>query len=438
MVPLTTAGERSQGEQSQPNLKLIIHRTIHQLLDREEERPGWYGDPLSTAWVGLALQAHDGHTDEIADIADELEDWFADVQVSHEYQVAALGLMAEFFQQFDRGRPIYDEIRDQFFAQIDEEIARREESDGPDAARFQFFNSYIYLYCALVGIKAYDALDEYREFLSSEVEGQREATWTEYDRMAFVETVALEVAEYDAKECRDVLQKMRRVDEEDLNEYELIPLVWFFQEQQDAIRDALSQEKFAQEVVAEIRQNLWQRLYDELPFELYLADEIGYEFTPDVQQLALLDQLLGRLDNSIRVFSAEQLEEHEAEVAEEKDQAIRENRRRKNIIEVGAAMLIGFILVDVVIAYPPSASFMDASHFVQGITVFLLMHMEWRLEDISKDFGLTESVPMVRDVVNMVEDRNWPAWILRLAFGLIGAGVVGYFWVDIQAFFLAF
>lgn len=437
MVPLTSS-EQSQGEQSQPDLKLIIHRTIHQLLDREEEQPGWYGDPLSTAWIGLALQAHDGHSDEIADIADELEDWFADAQISHEYQVAALGLMAEFFQQYDRGRPIYGDIREQFFAQIDEEIARRKESDGPDAAQFQFFNSYIYLYCALVGIKAYDALDEYRAFLSSEVEGQREATWTEYDRMAFVETVALEVAEYDAEECRDVLQKMRRVDEEDLNKYELIPLVWFFQEQQDAMRDALSEEKFAQEVVDEIRQNLWQRLYDELPFELYLADEIDYEFTPDVQQLALLDHLLGRLDNSIQVFSEEQLEEHEAEVAEEKDQIIRENRRRKNIIEVLAAMLIGFILVDIVIAYPPSAPFMDASNFVQGITVFLLMHMEWRLEDISRDFGLTDSVPMVRDVVNMVEDRNWPAWILRLLFGLVGAGVIGYFWADIQAFFMAF
>lgn len=438
MVPLTTSGEQSLEEQSQPDLKLIIHRTIHQLLDREEEQPGWYGDPLSTAWVGLALQAHDGHSDEIADISDELEDWFADAQISHEYQVAALGLMAEFFQQYDRGRPIYDDIREQFFAQIDKEIARREESDRPDAARFQFFNSYIYLYCALVGIKAYDALDEYRAFLSGEVEGQREATWTEYDRMAFVETVALEVAEYDAEECRDVLQKMRRVDEEDLNEYELIPLVWFFQEQQDAMRDALSGEKFAQEVVDEIRQNLWQRLYDELPFELYLADEIDYKFTPDVQQLALLDHHLGQLDNSIQVFSEEQLEEHEAEVAEEKDQTVRENRRRKNIIEVLAAMLVGFILVDIVIAYPPSAPFMDASHFVQSITVFLLMHMEWRLEDISRDFGLTDSVPMVRDVINMVEDRNWPAWILRLLFGLVGAGVVGYFWADIQAFFMAF
>lgn len=438
MVPLTTNGEQSQGGQSQPDLKLIIHRTIHQLLDRERERPGWYGDPLSTAWVGLALQTHDGHSDEMADIADELEDWFADAQVTYEYQVAALGLMAEFFQQYDRGRPIYDDIREQFFARIDEEIARREGSEGPDAAQFQFFNSYIYLYCALIGIKAYDTLDEYREFLSREVAGHREATWTEYDRMAFVETVALEVAEYDAEECRDVLQKMRRVDEEDLNEYELIPLVWYFQEQQDAMRDALSEEKFAQEVVDEILQNLWQRLYDELPFELYLADEIDYEFTPDVQQLALLDQLLGRLDNSIRVFSAEQLDEHVAEVAEEKEQTIRENRRRKNIIEVLASMLIGFILIDVVIAYPPSASFMDAPHFVQGITVFLLMHLEWRLEDISRDFGLTESVPMVRDWVNMVEDRNWPAWILRLMFGLIGAGAVGYFWTDIQAFFSAF
>lgn len=51
---------------------------------------------------------------------------------------------------------------------------------------------------------------------------------------------------------------MRRVDDENLNEYELIPLVWFFQEQQDGMRDALSEEKFAQEVVNEIRQNLWQ------------------------------------------------------------------------------------------------------------------------------------------------------------------------------------
>lgn len=433
MVPLTTTGE-----QSQPDLKLIIHRTVHQLLDRECDRPGWYGDPLSTAWVGLALQAHNGHADEIADIADELEDWFDDAQISHEYEVAALGLIAGFFQQYDRGRPIYDAIEDQLFTRIDEEITRHEERVGPDGARFQFFSSYIYMYCALVGIKAYDSLDEYREFLSGEVEGQQEAMWTEYDRMAFVETVALEVAEYDPEECREVLQKMRRVDEETLNEYELIPLVWFFQQQQDAMRDALSEEKFAQEVVDEIRQNLWQRLYDELPFELYLADEIDYEFTPDVQQLALLDQLLGRLDNSIRVFSEEQLDDYETEVAEEKNQAIKENRRRKNITEVTVAMLLGFILVDIVIAYPPSASFMDASHFVQGIVVFLLMHLEWRLEDISKDFGLTESVPMVRDTVNMVEDRNWPAWILRLVFGLVGAGVVGYFWADIQAFFLAF
>lgn len=432
MVPLTTSGE-----QSQPDLKLIIHRTIHQLLDRERERPGWYDDPLNTAWVGLALQAHDGHTDEIADIADELNDWFGDTRVSHEYEVAALGLMGKFFQQYDRGRPIYEDIENQFFARLDEEITRREEVSGQGASKFQFFNSYVYLYCALVGIKAYDKLDQYRGFLAGEVDGQRKSTWTEYDQMAFVETVALQVAEYNPEECRQVLKKMRLVDDEDLNEYELIPLVWFFQEQQDAIRDALSEEKFAQEVVDDVRQNLWQRLYDELPFELYLADEIDYKFTPDIQQLALLDQLLGRLDNSIRVFSEEQLEEHEAEVAEKKDHTIRENRRRKLIGYVATSFLLGFILVDLVITYPPPASSVNAPTFVQGIVAFLLMHLEWRLEDISRDFGLTENVAIVRDIVDMVENRNWPAWILRLAFGLIGWGVVGYFWADIQAFFLA-
>lgn len=66
------------------------------------------------------------------------------------------------------------------------------------------------------------------------------------------------------------------------------------------------------------------------------------------------------------------------------------------------------------------------------------MHLEWRLEDISKDFGLTESVSMVCDVVSMVADRNWLAWILRLLFGLVGAAVVGYFWAPIQAFFQTF
>lgn len=435
MVPVTDSGKRTP-----PDLKLIVHRTVHQLLNRERERPGWYGDPLTTSWVGLALQTHDGYQDEIADIADELEEWYDDASVSYEFEIAALGLMGKFFRQYDRGQSIYEEIEDEFFAQLDEEQERREavmDRTG-DQPRFQFFESYIYLYCALVGIKAYDRLDEYREFLADEVDAQRQSTWTEYDRMAFVETVALKVAEYDQDECHTVLNKMRRVDIEDLNDYEFIPLVWFFQEQQDAIRDALSEEDFVQEFVDEVRQNLWQRLYDELPFELYLSDEIEYEFTPDLQQLALLDQILGRLENSIQVFSEQQLAEHDAEIAEDKEEDIRVNRRRKLMGYVATSFLLGFLAIDFVITYPPPASSVSTPLFVQGIAVLLMMHLEWRLEDISQDFELTEKVRLVQDIVETVEDRNWPAWILRLAFGLIGWAIVGYNWSAIQSFFKAF
>lgn len=438
MVPVTTAGETTPDDLSQPDFKLVIHRTVHQLLEREEERPGWYGDPLSTAWVGLSLQAHDGRQDDVADIAAELEDWYEDASVDHEFEVAALAFMGKFFKEYDRGRPIYDDIEDQFFAKLDEERDRREASDGPDAPQFQFFESYVYLYCALVGITAYDRLDEYREFLDSEVAGQRQSTWTEYDRMAFVETVALEVAEYDPDTCRSVLNKMRKVDVEELNEYEFIPLVWFFQEQQDAMRSALSDESFAQEMVDEIRQNLWQRLYEELPFELYLSDDIEYEFTPDVRQLALLDRLLGRLENKIVVFSQEQLAEHDAEVAEEKDEDIRANRRRKLTGYVAVSFLLGFIAIDYVITNPPPTSTVGTPLFVQGIAVLLMMHLEWRLEDISRNLPVLEENRLVQDIVDTVENRNWPAWILRLAFGLLGWTIVGYNWAAIQSFFTAF
>lgn len=434
MVPVTEVDDREQ-----PDLKLVIHRLVHQLIEQEQVRPGWYDNPLTTSWIGLALQAHDDHEDEISNIAGELEEWFGDATISNEFEVAALGLMGEFFKQYDRGRRAYEEIEDRFFEKLDEEKERREDTDeSEESPKFQFFSAHSYLYCALRGVKAYERLDDYRSFFWDEVEAQRERTWTEYNRMAFVETVALEVTEYDPDECRDVLGKMRRVDHENLSDYELIPLVWFFQNQQDALKRALPDEQFAHEFIDEVRQKLWRRLWSELPFERYLSDDIDYGFTPDIQQLALLDQLLGRLDNPIHVFSQEQLEEHEEEIAEEKDEAIRVNQIRKLWGYIGMSLLVGFILVDVIISYPPPIEQISSFWFVEAIIVSLLMHIEWRLEDLSRAYGLVDRYPIVRDFVESIEERNWPAWLLRSVFGIISGLIVAYLWPSIQVFFLAF
>jgi len=94
--------------------------------------------------------------------------------------------------------------------------------------------------------------------------------------------------------------------------------------------------------------------------------------------------------------------------------------------------------MDYVITNPPAASTVDTQLFVQGIAVLLMMHLEWRLEDISRNLAMLEDNRLVQDIVDTIEDRNWPAWILRLAFGLLGWAFVGYNWAAIQSFFTVF
>lgn len=434
MVPVTETDE-----QSAPDLNVVVHRTVHQLLKREEERPGWYGDPLDTAWVGIALQQHEGYRDRLSRVADELEEWFRDTEISHEFEVAALGLIGKFFGDYERGRPIYTEIEEQLFSKLEEEHERREAfRDVHSGPQLQFFASHIYLYCALVGIEAYDRLNQYRSFLYEEVENHRKKRWTEYERMAFVETVALRVKQYDARECRSVLKEMRKVDLEKLREDEIIPLTWFFQEQQEPILDTLRDEKLAQQLIDEIRQNLWQRLYDELPFQLYLSGEIEYKFSPNIRQLAQLDQLLGRLENSIRVFSERQLEKHDEAVAEEKNKRVRINRRRSRIGFVVGSFFLGFIAADAIVAHPPASTAIGAQRLVQVIMVIFMMILQWQLEGLSRDYSLTEKYEAIGDFVNTMEEGNWQAWVLRAVFGGIGGAAVGYGWPEIQTFFQSF
>lgn len=426
-------------EQSAPDLNVVVHRTVHQLLDREEERPGWFGDPLDTAWVGIALQLHDGYQDELSRVADELERWCQETRASHEFEVAALGLCGRFFSEYERGRPIYTKIEKDLFSKLEKEREKREvQRSILDKPKFQFFVSHVYLYCALVGIEAYDRLDEYRSFLYDEVRRQREKRWTEYNRMAFVETVALKAKEYDVGECRSVLEAMRKVDLKELRQDEIIPLTWFFQEQQGPLFDAMKDERWAQEMVDDIRQNLWQRLYDELPFELYLTGDVEYKFSPNVQQLALLDQLLGRLENSILVFSERQLEKHNSSVAEEKNNRIQINRRRSRIGFVLVSLLLGFIAADFIVAHPLSSTAGGAQTPVQVIMVILMMVLEWQFEGLSRDYKLTEKYKIVGDFVETVEGKKWPGRILRVVFGAVGWIVVGYGWSEIQAFFHSF
>lgn len=434
MVPVSKTDEKSA-----PDLNVVVHRTVHQLLEREEERPGWYGNPLDTAWVGIALQQHEGYRDRLSRVAGELEEWFRDTEISHEFEVAALGLVGKFFRDYERGRAIHTDIEGQLFSKLQEERERREAFKGVHSdPQFQFFVSHIYLYCTLVGIEAYDRLDQYQSFLYEEVESHRKKRWTEYERMAFVETVALRVKEYEARECRSVLKEMRKVDLEELREDEIIPLTWFFQEQQEPILDTLRGEKLAQQLVDEIRQNLWQRLYDELPFQLYLSGEIEYKFSPNVRQLAQLDQLLGRLENSIRVFSERQLEKHDEAVAEEKNKRVRVNRRRSRIGFVVGSFFVGFIAADVIVAHPPTSTAIGAQSLVQVIMVIFMMILQWQLEGLSRDYSLTEKYEAVGDFVDTMEEGNWPAWVLRAVFGGIGWAAVGYGWSEIQVFFQSF
>jgi hypothetical protein len=426
-------------EKSTPDLNLVVHRTVHQLLEREEERPGWYGDPLDTAWVGIALQQHEGYRDRVSRVADELEEWYRATEISHEFEVAALGLIGKFFGDYERGRPIYTDIEEQFFSKLEEERERREAfRDVHSDPQLQFFASHVYLYCALVGIEAYEQLYQHRSFLYGEVESHRQKRWTEYERMAFIETVALRVKEYDVRECRSVLKEMRTVDLEELREDEIIPLTWFFQEHQGPILDSLPDEKFAHQLVDEIRQNLWQRLYDELPFQLYLSGEIEYKFAPNVRQLAQLDQLLGRLENSIRVFSERQLEKHDQAVAEEKNKRVRVNRRRSRIGFVVGTFFLGFISADAIVAHPPTSTAIGAQSLVQVIMVIFMMILQWQLEGLSRDYSLTEKYEAIGDFVNTIEEGNWPAWVLRAVFGGIGWVAVGYGWSEIKAFFQLF
>lgn len=426
-------------ERSAPDLNVVVHRTVHHLLEREKERPGWYGDPLDTAWVGLALQQHEGYRDRLSKVADELEQWFRDTEIYHEFEVAALGLIGKFFRDYERGRPIYTDIEEQLFSELEEEHEKREAfRDVHSDPQFQFFASHIYLYCAPVGIEAYERLDQYQSFLYEEVESHRKKRWTEYERMAFVETVALRVKQYEARECRSVLKEMRKVDLKELREDEIIPLTWFFQEQQEPILDKLRGDTLAQQFVDEIRQNLWQRLYDELPFQLYLSGEIEYKFSPNVRQLAQLDQLLGRLENSIRVFSERQLEKHDDAVVEEKNKQVRVNRLRGRIGFVVSSFLLGFVAADIIIAQSPTLDSIGAQRGVQTITAILMMVLEWQLEGASRDYGIADTYEVVGDYVKTVEEGNWPAWILRAVFGLIAWFSVGYGWKEIQAFFQSF
>lgn len=307
MVPVMSG---SSGDVS--NLKLLLHRAVHYQYDQQLERPGWFGSPLTTACVGRSLQTHSDADEELRQIDDELDSWVSNQPFDRvtKAELAALGLVVAYFNARPDDRGVPDAVGDLFKDELNREIDRYERRAGERVKdpELQFFGTPLYVFCAWVGIRTFDLIEEYDTFFGTLLDDHRDPEWPNAVWLAYLEPIRLERSGYDAETCESVRTKLQQLDIEDLNVSALFPLLWFIEEYWPKVADRV-ETGAATAVIEDLRTHAWQRLYSQYDQGNVLTDGTGNPgVKPNFEDLTFLDRVLGDAETNLTVLTETELE----------------------------------------------------------------------------------------------------------------------------------
>lgn len=350
MVPVTDGGASDATD-----LKLLLHRAIHDQYDSHLERPGWFGSPLATACVGRALQTHPDAGDSLEQIDDELDRWVTDQDFDRitQSELAALGLVAAFFDSLPDHSGVPDAVMDVFKEELDREIDGYQSRAGERIKdpELQFFGTPLYVYCAWAGVRTFRWSDEYDSFFATVLDDHRDREWPDVVWMAYLEPVRLERSGYDPSVCEAVRTELQQIDLDDLNVSDLFSLLWFIEEYWPKVADQV-ETGAATAVIDDLRNNAWQRLYSQYDRGNVLADGAPNPgHTPNFEDLTFLDRVVGRSEDAVLVLTEAELdvriEEAHDDLVEKADtleqRRVREERL-KLLGSVGLVGLVGYVL----------------------------------------------------------------------------------------------
>jgi hypothetical protein len=350
MVPVTDGGASDATD-----LKLLLHRAVHDQYDPHRERPGWFGNPLATACVGRALQTHADAGDELAQVDDELERWVADQDFDRVVQseFAALGLIAAYFDSRPDGREILELVADVFKEELDREINSYESRAGERIKdpELQFFGTPLYVYCGWVGVRTFGWSDEYGTFFATVLDDHRDPEWPGIVWLSYLEPVRLEQSGYDSAVCEAVRTELQRIDLDELDVSDLFPLLWFIEEYWPEVARHV-ETGAATAVIDDLRSNAWQRLYSQYDQGNVLSDGAGNPGdAPNFEDLTFLDRVVGRSEDAVLVLTESEFDDRvqdaHGDLVEEKEtlekQRVQEERL-KLLSGVGIVGVIGYVL----------------------------------------------------------------------------------------------
>lgn len=350
MVPVTDGGVSDETE-----LKLLLHRAVHDQYDPHRERPGWFGNPLATACVGQALQTHDDVGDQLANIDDELEQWVTDQEFDRvtQSELAALGLVAEYFDNRPDDRGIPETLADVFKEELDREIDGYECRAGERIKdpELQFFETPLYVYCAWAAVRTFDWTGEYDTFFQTVLDDHRDPEWPNVVWLAYLEPIRLERSGYNTSVCEEIRTELQQIDLDELNVSDLFPLLWFIETYWPDVAEQV-ETGAATAVIDDLRSDTWQRLYSQYDQGNVLHNEAGNPgHTPNFEALTFLDRVLGRSEDSLLVLTESELDDRVRDAHDdlvEENETLERHRVREERLKllggVGIVGLVGYVL----------------------------------------------------------------------------------------------
>lgn len=397
MVPVTDGGASDA-----TNLKLLLHRAVHDQYESHRERPGWFGSPLATACVGRALQAHPDAGDELAQIDDELERWVTDQDFDRlaQSELAALGVIAAYFDARPNDRGVPSAVADVFKEELDREIDGYERRAGERVKdpELQFFGTPLYVFFAWVGVRTFGWTDEYDTFFGTLLDDHRDPEWPDVVWLAYLEPVHLERSGYDPEICETVRTELQRIDLDDMDVSDLLPLLWFIEEYWPEVAERV-ETGAGTAVIDDLRRDAWQRLYSQYDQGNVLANGAGNpSHMPNFEDLSFLDRVIGDAETNLTVLTETQLENHISEahdtlIAEKEsinDSRITE-KRLKLLAGAGFGALLAYVVWTDLLQ-----SFTLTPYMPELFAVYLLVVGYYELECFVSLIGTTDSLGIVQ------------------------------------------
>lgn len=398
MVPVTDGGASDATD-----LKLLLHRAIHDQYDPHRERPGWFGNPLATVCVGRALQTHPDASDEVAQIDDELERWITDQDFDRVVQsdLAALGLIAAYFDSRPDDRDVPDAVADVFKEELDREIDGYESRAGERIKdpELQFFETPLYIYCTWVGVRTFGWTDEYDTFFNTVLNDHHDPEWPDVVWMAYLEPIRLERSEYNHSVSEEVRTELQQIDPDDLDVSDLFPLLWFIEEYWPKVAEHV-ETGAATAVIDDLRSNAWQRLYSQYDQGNVLADGAGSPgHTHNFEDLTFLDRVVGRSEDAVLVLTEAELDVRVEDAHDdlvEKIDTLEQRRVREERLKllggVGLVGLIGYVF------WTDSLARFDLQPLQPELTgVYLVVFGYFELELLMQLLDTTERFPWMQE-----------------------------------------